>query len=85
MPAQVRACEASLNLGTLVAYLNILTDVLSSVAGTIIPPGAEPSRTAFITGGGGGQGERGHGVHHQSALCCVMLGLALLCGGVGRP
>jgi sodium-coupled neutral amino acid transporter 10 len=43
-------CTAALNLGCIVAYLNILADILSSVAGTIIPPGAEPSRTAFITG-----------------------------------
>ncbi len=41
----------ALNLGSIVAYLNILADVLSSVAGTIIPPGAEPSRNAYIMGG----------------------------------
>jgi sodium-coupled neutral amino acid transporter 10 len=43
-------CTAALNLGAIVAYLNILADVLSSVAGTIIPPGAEPSRHTYITG-----------------------------------
>ena len=32
----------------LVAYLNILADVLSSVAGTIVPPGAEPSRNVMM-------------------------------------
>ena len=41
---------AALNLGCIVAYLNILADILSSVAGTIIPPGAEPSRSAYLTG-----------------------------------
>lgn len=46
----VELCTAALNLGAIVAYLNILADVLSSVAGTIIPPGAEPSRSAYITG-----------------------------------
>jgi len=37
-----------LNLGYLVAYVNILADVLSSVAGSIIPPGAEPSRNLLL-------------------------------------
>ncbi|GIL69642.1 hypothetical protein Vretifemale_561, partial [Volvox reticuliferus] len=46
----VQLCTAALNLGCIVAYLNILADVLSAVAGTIIPPGAEPSRNAYITG-----------------------------------
>ncbi|GFR46782.1 hypothetical protein Agub_g8413, partial [Astrephomene gubernaculifera] len=46
----VELCTAALNLGCIVAYLNILADVLSAVAGTIIPPGAEPSRNAYITG-----------------------------------
>ena len=32
------------------AYVNILADVLSSVAGSVIPPGAEPSRNALMTG-----------------------------------
>ncbi len=32
----------------LVAYINILADVLSSVAGTIVPPGAEPSRDVMM-------------------------------------
>lgn len=35
-------------------YLNILADVLSAVAGTIIPPGAEPGRAAYLIGGGQG-------------------------------
>lgn len=30
------------------AYINILADVLSSVAGTIVPPGAEPSRNVMM-------------------------------------
>eukprot|EP00198_Chlamydomonas_reinhardtii_P010547 XP_001699884.1 amino acid transporter [Chlamydomonas reinhardtii] len=46
----VELCTAALNLGCIVAYLNILADVLSAVAGTIIPPGAEPSRNAYIMG-----------------------------------
>jgi len=37
-----------LNMGALVAYINILADVLSSVAGTIVPPGAEPSRNVMM-------------------------------------
>lgn len=44
-------CVFMLNLGALVAYVNILADVLSSVAGSIIPPGAEPSRNIIMTGG----------------------------------
>ena len=44
-------CVFLLNLGALVAYVNILADVLSSVAGSIIPPGAEPSRNIIMTGG----------------------------------
>lgn len=51
LPQVVEVCIAALNLGAIVAYLNILADVLSSVAGTIIPPGAEPSRSAYIAGG----------------------------------
>ena len=43
-------CVFMLNLGALVAYVNILADVLSSVAGSIIPPGAEPSRNIVMTG-----------------------------------
>lgn len=39
-----------LNLGAIVAYLNIIADVLSSVAGTVVPPGAEPSRSSVIFG-----------------------------------
>ena len=46
----VEVCTAALNMGALVAYLNILADVLSSVAGTIIPPGAEPSRSVYLAG-----------------------------------
>jgi len=46
----VELCIAAMNLGALVAFLDILADVLSAVAGTIIPPGAEPSRHAYITG-----------------------------------
>jgi len=46
----VEVCTAALNLGALVAYLNILADVISSVAGTIIPPGAEPSRSVYLAG-----------------------------------
>ena len=46
----VEICTAALNLGCMVAYLNILADVLSSVAGTIIPPGAEPSRSVYLAG-----------------------------------
>ena len=44
------ACVFLLNLGALGAYVNILADVLSSVAGSIIPPGAEPSRNIIMTG-----------------------------------
>ena len=43
-------CVFLLNLGALVAYVNILADVLSSVAGSVIPPGAEPSRNIIMTG-----------------------------------
>ena len=46
----VKVCIVAVNLGALVAYLNIIADVLSSVAGTIIPPGAEPSRHILIIG-----------------------------------
>ncbi len=37
-------------MGSLVAYVNVLADVWSAVAGTIIPPGAEPSRNAMMIG-----------------------------------
>lgn len=47
----VRACVTVLNLGSLVAYLNILADMFSLVANTVIPPGAEPSRNALLAGG----------------------------------
>ncbi|KAF5832060.1 transmembrane amino acid transporter protein-domain-containing protein [Dunaliella salina] len=46
----VYICTAATNVGCIVAYLNIMADVLSSVAGTIIPPGAEPSRNAYLAG-----------------------------------
>jgi amino acid permease len=46
----VELCTAALNLGCVIAYINILADVLSAVAGTIIPPGAEPSRNVYIAG-----------------------------------
>jgi hypothetical protein len=36
----VELSNAAINLGSIVAFLNILADILSSVAGTIIPPGA---------------------------------------------
>ncbi len=39
-----------INLGSLVAYLNLATDTFSLVAGTIVPPGAEPSRTSILLG-----------------------------------
>jgi len=59
----VELCTAALNLGGIVAYLNILADVLSSVAGTIIPPGAEPSRNQYIAGAQpGGSCLNGNGV-----------------------
>eukprot|EP00873_Tetraselmis_striata_P002251 jgi/Tetstr1/422515/TSEL_001276.t1 len=44
----VMTCLFVLNLGCLVAYINILADVLSSVAGSVIPPGAEPSRNMLL-------------------------------------
>jgi sodium-coupled neutral amino acid transporter 10 len=47
----VELCTAALNLGALVAYINILADVLSAVAGTLVPPGADPSRGTYIAGG----------------------------------
>lgn len=45
-------CVIIMNIGSLVAYLNILADMFSSVAGTIIPPGAEPSRNMLLLGEG---------------------------------
>jgi amino acid permease len=39
-----------MNLGSLVAYLNILADMFSLVANTVIPPGAEPSRNMLLAG-----------------------------------
>jgi sodium-coupled neutral amino acid transporter 10 len=44
----VMLCLFLINLGYLVAYMNILADVLSSVAGSVIPPGAEPSRDVLL-------------------------------------
>ncbi|KFM25949.1 Putative sodium-coupled neutral amino acid transporter 10 [Auxenochlorella protothecoides] len=44
----VDACVLIMNLGGLVAYLNILADTGSSVAGSVVPPGAEPSRDALL-------------------------------------
>ena len=46
----VNACITVMNLGSLVAYLNLVSDTFSLVAGTIVPPGAEPSRTAILSG-----------------------------------
>jgi hypothetical protein len=46
----VTVCVFTLNTCSLVAYINIMADVLSSVAGSIIPPGAEPSRNIMMTG-----------------------------------
>lgn len=40
----VRLSTLALLLGCVVAYINIISDIFSSVAGTIVPPGAEPSR-----------------------------------------
>lgn len=39
-----------LNLGSITAYINIFTDVLSSVGGSIIPAGAEPKREYIMIG-----------------------------------
>lgn len=47
--ALLDACIVAMNMGAIVAYLNLSTDVLSYAAGTIIPPGAEPSRH-FVLG-----------------------------------
>ena len=38
----------TLQLGALVAYVNILTDVLSPIANSVLPPSAEPSRTFIM-------------------------------------
>lgn len=38
-----------MQLGTLVAYVNVLSDVLSGVAGSVIPPSAEPTRAQIST------------------------------------
>lgn len=42
-------CFCAPFVGALVAYVNVLADVLSSVAGSVIPPGAEPSRNVLMT------------------------------------
>jgi sodium-coupled neutral amino acid transporter 10 len=39
-----------MSMGSIVAYLNILADTFSTVAGSIVPPGAEPSRNAILVG-----------------------------------
>lgn len=44
----VSGCIIVMNGGALVACLNILSDVASLVAGTVVPPGAEPTRTATL-------------------------------------
>ncbi|KAK2076782.1 hypothetical protein QBZ16_005008 [Prototheca wickerhamii] len=44
----VDACVLALNLGSLVAYLSILADTAGTVAGTVVPPGAEPRREAIL-------------------------------------
>ncbi|GAB4819563.1 hypothetical protein N2152v2_006609 [Parachlorella kessleri] len=44
----VDLCITVMNLGSLVAYLNILADMFSLVANTVIPPGAEPSRNMLL-------------------------------------
>ncbi|PRW56400.1 divinyl chlorophyllide a 8-vinyl- chloroplastic [Chlorella sorokiniana] len=44
----VHACIVAMNVGSVVSYLLILTDTVSGVAGTVIPPGAEPSRHIML-------------------------------------
>eukprot|EP00210_Caulerpa_lentillifera_P000183 g178.t1 len=46
----IHFCVLMINLGAMVSYLNVLADVLSSVSGTLIPPGLEPSRTEVLIG-----------------------------------
>lgn len=46
----INFCIIAINLGAIVSYLNVLADVLSSVSGTIIPPGLEPSRNEVLLG-----------------------------------
>ena len=46
----IHFCIIVINLGAMVSYLNVLADVLSSVSGSIIPPGLEPSRTSVLLG-----------------------------------
>lgn len=64
----LEVCICASNLGCIVAYLNILADTLSSVAGTLIPPGAEPSRGTYMAGG------RAQGCGLR--CCCRARGLA---------
>lgn len=63
-------CVFMLNLGALVAYVNILADVLSSVAGSVIPPGAEPSRNIIMTGAIQRSMLMLHPLHHTHAIYC---------------
>ncbi len=65
-------CVFMLNLGALVAYVNILADVLSSVAGSIIPPGAEPSRNIIMTGSYQLYIHTGNCIR-PSASCCILM------------
>lgn len=46
----INLCIILINLGAIVSYLNVLADVLSSVAGTVIPPSLEPSRNEVLLG-----------------------------------
>lgn len=48
--AAVDGCGMVMALGSVVACLNISADVFSLVAGTVIPPGAEPSRNMILAG-----------------------------------
>eukprot|EP00898_Chlorokybus_atmophyticus_P003692 jgi/Chlat1/4323/Chrsp29S04486 len=41
-------CIILFELGSLVAFVNILADIMSGVAGTIVPPGAEEHRNLFM-------------------------------------
>lgn len=68
-------CICASNLGCIVAFLNILADTLSSVAGTLIPPSVEPSRGTYMMGalGGCGRGRRGAGTAGGSLLADIAL------------
>jgi amino acid permease len=46
--ALVAACVWALQLGSVVASVNIMADLLSAFAGSVVPPGAEPSRQGII-------------------------------------